>query len=320
MKMAKINMVDALNSALDIALKDEDVIILGEDVGKEGGVFRVTKGLQEKYGSERVVDTPLAELAIVGTSTGMAINGMKPICEIQFSGFLHLALDQLLNYACRMRNRSRGKYTVPLVVRTPYSGGIRALEHHSESFEAIYAHVPGLIVVIPSNPYDAKGLLLSAIKCPDPVLFMEPKRIYRAIKQEVPEEEYVVPLGKAKIVQEGDKVTLIGYGAMVRECMKAADDGVEIIDLRTISPLDVETIIKSVKKTGRCVIVHEGPKSFGVAGEIIAIINEKCLTSLEAPVERVTGYDTVFPLYKNEKQYLPDERKIRSAIENVLNF
>ncbi len=322
--MALLNMVEALNLALKQEMKrDKNVIILGEDVGVDGGVFRVTEGLQKRFGANRVVDTPLAESGIVGASIGLAIAGLKPVAEIQFDGFSYLALNQLINHAARMRNRSRGKFSCPLVIRFPCSGGIRALEHHSDSPETLYAHIPGLKVVIPSTPYQAKGLLTSAIRDPDPVIFMEPKRVYRAIKEEVPEREYTIQIGKANIVKEGNDVTIITYGAMLWITQKALAQlgdkyDVELIDLRTISPLDTETIINSVKKTGRCVIVHEAPRSFGVGAEIMAQINEKAIFDLEAPVERVTGHDTVMPLYKNEMNYIPSEERIIAAIDKVM--
>lgn len=321
--MAKINIVQAVNLALKQEMKkDERVIVLGEDVGVDGGVFRATDGLIKLY-KDRVIDTPLSESGIIGTSIGLAIGGMRPVAEIQFSGFMYPAFDQLISHASRFRNRTRGMFTCPMVVRTPYSGGIKALEHHSESMEALYVHIPGLKVVIPSNPYNTKGLLVSSIRDPDPVIFLEPKRIYRAIKQEVPEKEYTIPLGKAEVRREGSDVTLIAWGAMVRECEKAADDidtSCEIIDLRTLSPLDTETIIKSVKKTGRCVIVHEAPRTNGLGAEISARIMEKALLDLKAPVERVTGFDTVIPLAKLEKNYLPEPKRIKKGIEKVINF
>ncbi len=322
--MTKLNMVEALNLAIDQEMKkDKNVMVLGEDVGVDGGVFRVTDGLQKKYGKDRVVDTPLAESAIVGTSVGLAITGFKPIAEIQFEGFSYPAFNQIVNHVARMRNRTRGNISCPMVIRFPYSGGIRALEHHSDSPEAFFAHAPGLKVVIPSTPYEAKGLMASAIRDPDPVIFMEPKRVYRAIKEEVPEEPYLIPIGKAKIVKEGTDVTVIGYGSMLWIAQKALEQlgnaySVELIDLRTISPLDTETIINSVKKTGRCVIVQEAPQSFGVAAEIVAQINQKALYDLEAPVERVAGFDTVMPLYKNEQNYLPSEERIIAAIKKVM--
>ncbi len=325
--MTVVNMVDAINQTLHQAMaKDKRIIVLGEDVGKEGGVFRVTAGLQKKYGTDRVVDTPLSENGIVGTSIGMAAAGLRPIAEMQFSGFMYPAFQQLISHASRIRNRSRGRYTCPLIVRMPYSGGIRALEHHSESMESLFAHIPGLQVIIPSTPYDAKGLLATAIKSDDPVIFMEPKRIYRAIKQDVPTKEYTIPFGKANIVQEGTNVTIIAYGAMVREAQRAAEAvkaeniSCEIIDLRSIKPLDTETIITSVKKTGRCVIVHEGPRTCGVGAEIIARINERALLYLEAPVVRVTGFDTVFPYFQNENHYLPEQHRIVNAIKTVVEY
>tara|TARA_Y100000310_G_C20694263_1_gene824384 strand:- start:3070 stop:4047 length:978 start_codon:yes stop_codon:yes gene_type:complete len=325
--MTVMNMVDAINLALKQEMKrDKNVIVLGEDVGREGGVFRVTSGLQKLYGKERVVDTPLSESGIVGTSIGMAVYGLRPVPEIQFSGFVYPAFDQIVSHAARIRNRSRGRYHCPIVIRMPYSGGIRALEHHSESMESLFAHVPGLKVVIPSNPYDAKGLLLSAIRDDDPIIFMEPKRIYRAIKQEVPEKDYTLPLGKANVVKEGSDITLIAYGAMLREAQRAAEEvgkeGIkcEIIDLRTIKPIDTETIITSVKKTGRCVIVHEGPRTCGVGAEIIARINDHAILDLEAPIERVTGFDTVFPYFQNENHYLPEQHRIVNSIKKVMEF
>src|SRR3989338_4614644 len=318
--MVKLNIVEALNLALNQEMeKDEKVLILGEDVGIDGGVFRVTDGLYKKYGKDRVIDTPLAEPGIVGTSIGLAVNGFKPVAEIQFSGFIYSAFDQILSHAARIRNRSRGRFTCPLVVRAPYCGGIKALEHHSESMENIFVHAPGLKVVIPSTPSDAKGLLISSIRDPDPVIFYEPKKIYRAIKEEVSEKEYTIPIGKAKIVKEGNDVTIISWGAMVRECLEASEKieaSCEVIDLRTLKPLDIDTIINSVKKTGRVVIVHEAPKTSGFGAEIIALINEKALLSLEAPVKRITAFDTVFPYAKMENKYLRDER-IEKGIREV---
>jgi len=325
--MAKLNMVEAINLALREEMeKDNRVVVLGEDVGKEGGVFRVTDKLQERFGADRVIDTPLAESGIVGVAFGMAVNGLRPVAEIQFEGFLYPCLDQINNHISRIRNRSRGRFTCPLVIRTPYGGGIHAPEHHSDSPEAILAHIPGLKVVIPATPYEAKGLLLSSIRDPDPVIFMEPKRIYRAIREEVPEGDYTIPLGKARMVQEGKDVTVIAWGAMVREVFSAAEQlkadkiDMEIIDLRTISPIDVETIANSVRKTGRVVIVHEAPKTCGLGAEIIALINEKALLSLQAPVERVTGFDIPVPLPKSEHYYLPNPKRIMIAVKKVVNF
>jgi pyruvate dehydrogenase E1 component beta subunit len=325
--MAKLNMVEAINLALREELeRDSRVVILGEDVGKEGGVFRVTDGLQQKFGGDRVVDTPLAELGIVAVAFGMAVYGIRPIAEIQFEGFLYPCLDQINNHIGRIRNRSRGRFTCPLVIRVPYGGGIHAPEHHSDSPEAILAHIPGIKVVIPASPYEAKGLLLSTIRDSDPVIFMEPKRIYRAIREEVPEGDYTIPLGKARLVQEGKDVTVVAWGAMVREVLNAAEQlkgdriDLEIIDLRTISPIDVETIITSIRKTGRGVIVHEAPKTCGLGAEIIALINEKAFLSLQAPIERVTGFDIPVPLMKTEHYYLPNPNRIVMAVKKVMSF
>ena len=325
--MAKLNMVEAINLALREEMqRDSTVMILGEDVGREGGVFRVTDGLQEKFGPDRVVDTPLAESGIVGAAFGLAVYGLRPVAEIQFEGFLYPCLDQINNHISRIRNRSRGRFTSPLVIRTPYGGGIHAPEHHSDSPEAILAHIPGLKVVIPSTPYEAKGLILSSIRDPDPVIFMEPKRIYRAIREEVPEGDYSIPLGKARLVQEGKDVTIVVWGAMVREALNAAEQlkadkiEVEIIDLRTISPIDAETIVTSIRKTGRGVVVHEAPKTCGLGAEIIALINEKAFLSLQAPIGRVTGFDIPVPLMKTEHYYLPNPKRIILAVKKVMSF
>jgi len=325
--MAKMTMVQALNLALHQEMKrDEDVVVLGEDVGVDGGVFRVTEGLLDEFGERRVMDTPLAESAIVGASLGMAIYGLRPVCEIQFSGFSYLGFHQLESHTARMRWRSRGAYSAPLVLRTPYGGGVRALEHHSESREAYYAHTPGLAMVIPSGPRNARALLVSAIRHPDPVIFYEPKAIYRAFREEVPEEEETLPLGKAQIVREGGDLTMISYGAMLRPTLEAAEtlaeeDGVEteVIDLRTISPLDHETFAQSVRKTGRAVIVNEAPRSFGPAAEIVARLVERSFWYLEAPIRRVTGYDIVIPYFAYEKTYLPDAWRIVRAARETLD-
>ena len=305
--------------------RDKSVIVLGEDVGLNGGVFRATDGLQKEFGPERVIDTPLAELGIVGASIGLAVNGMRPVAEIQFSGFVYSSFDQLLSHAARIRMRSRGRFTCPLVLRAPYGAGIRALELHCESGESIFSHVPGLKMVVPSNPYDTKGLLASAIRDPDPVIFYEPMRIYRAIKQDIPDEEYLVPIGKANILQEGDDLTLIAWGAMVKTCQDAIEKlnnkySVELIDLRTINPYDAETVSNSVKKTGRCVITHEAIRTCGFAAELIASINEKALLNLEAPVVRVTSPDVPIPLAKLEGYFLPDSNRILKGIEKVMSF
>jgi pyruvate dehydrogenase E1 component beta subunit len=320
-------MVGALNQAMDLMMgKDNTIVMLGEDVGVDGGVFRVTDGLQVKYGKERVIDTPLAEAGIVGTSIGMAINGLKPVCEMQFSGFSYQAFHHIKQHMARFRQRSNGTFTVPMVLRAPCSGGIRALEHHSESPEAFFVHCQGLKVVMPSGPYDAKGLFISAVNDPDPVIFLEPKKIYRSFKEEVPEEEYTIPLGKANIVKEGKDVTLVTWGAMLRPCMEAvekiAKDGVdvEVIDLRTLWPMDTETVIKSVKKTGRTVVVHEATRAGGLAGEIAARIQETAILHMDSPVIRVTAPDVPFPQFALENYFLPDVHRILKGIKEAVNF
>lgn len=324
--MAYLRLVEAINLALSQEMEaDPRVIILGEDVGKNGGVFRVTEGLQAKFGADRVVDTPLAESGIMGTSIGLAMAGMRPIPEIQFDGFLGPAYDQLVNHAARYRTRSRGAITIPLTVRVPVGGGIHAPELHSDSPEAIYAHHPGLKVVMPSTPYDAKGLLISAIRDPDPVMYFEPKRIYRAFREEVPEAEYMIPIGQAKVVSEGTDVTVVSWGATVVQCIEALDQlpedvSAELIDLRTIYPYDADTVAASVEKTGRCVIVHEAPKTAGFGAEIATMIQERCFLHLEAPVQRVAGFDTVMPYYKLELEYLPDAKRIAEAIGQVMAY
>lgn len=325
--MATRTLLEAIRDALHLGLgADERVILLGEDIGREGGVFRVTEGLQACYGRARVMDAPIAESGIVGMAVGMAIAGLRPVPEIQFMGFLYPAFDQLINHVARMRNRSRGRFTCPLVVRVPYGGGIHPPEHHSESTEAMLVHTPGLQVVVPSTPYDAKGLLISAMRSPDPVVFLEPKRIYRAVRQEIPEEAYTVPIGKARLVREGSDVTVIAWGSMmhtvlqVAESLDASGISPEILDLRTLSPMDVPAIIASVEKTGRAVVVHEAARTAGLGAEIVAQINEKALLSLEAPVERVSGFDTVFPLPQLETYYLPAPEMIEAAVHRVLAF
>lgn len=324
--MAQLTLVQAINQALDQALAADDrVVLLGEDVGLNGGVFRVTDGLQARHGKERVVDTPLDESGIMGTAIGLAIAGMRPVPEIQFDGFLGPAYDQFVNHAARMRTRTRGAVTVPLTVRVPVGGGIHAPELHSDSPEAIYVHSPGIKVVMPSTPYDAKGMLLAAIADPDPVIFFEPKRVYRSFKEEVPEEMYTVPIGKAKVVAEGEHVTVVTWGAPVFQCLAAMDElpedvSVELIDLRTCYPIDVETIAQSVRKTGRCVVVHEAPLTAGLGAEISSRIQEECFLHLEAPVQRVTGFDTIMPYYKLELAYLPEAGRIRRGIEDCLAY
>jgi pyruvate dehydrogenase E1 component beta subunit len=324
--LTQLNLVGAVRLALKQEMeRDPDVVVLGEDVGVDGGVFRATEGLIKEFGENRVIDTPLSESGIVGVAIGLALYGLKPVAEIQFEGFLYPALDQIISHVGRIRNRSRGRFHVPLVIRFPYGGGIRAPEHHSDSPEALLVHTPGIKVVTPSTPYDAKGLLTSAIRDPDPVLFMEPKRIYRAIVEDVPEDDYTVPLGEAKVVREGTDVTLVSWGAMVRYSNEAAETvkdriSVEVIDLRTLSPMDTETITKSVEKTGRAVVVHEAPRTAGLGAEITAVINETAFLSLEAPIERVTGFDVPFPQHKLENYYLPNTERIVKAIEKVANF
>lgn len=325
--MSVTTMVQAINNAMDIKLADDNsVVIYGEDVGVVGGVFRVTEGLQKKYGSERVFDTPLAESAIVGTGVGMALSGLRPVVEMQFDGFSYPAFNQIISNVSRMHNRSRGRFRIPMVIRFPYGGGINAIEHHSESPEALYSHIPGLKVVVPSTPHDAKGLLISAIESDDPVIFMEPKRIYRAIKQEVSTEKFTIPIGKAKVLTEGADVTVVAFGAMIRECQRAivmakeAGISVELIDLRTIYPIDKETITNSIKKTGRLVVVAEAQRSFSVGSELIAIANEEAFLHLEAPPKRVMGFDTIVPLAQGEKYFMITPERIFYEIEKTVNF
>jgi pyruvate dehydrogenase E1 component beta subunit len=315
--------VGAVNHALltEMAL-DPEVIVFGEDVGREGGVFRATVGLQERFGAERCFDTPLTEGGIVGAAVGMAVAGCKPVVEIQFAGFSYPTFDQLANHAARLRNRTRGAMEVPLVVRMPYGGGIGAPEHHSESPEALFGHMPGLKVVIPSTPHDAKGLLIAAIRDPDPVIFMEPKRIYRSLKQEIPEEAYTVEIGRAKVIRPGNDLTLVSYGAQIKEAGQAAGQlqqrgvSAELIDLRTIYPFDLETVTESVRRTGRILVVHEGPQSFGVAAEIITAVLEEVFVYLEAPPTRLSGADTIFPLPRGERHYLiSTERIVAAAVQ-----
>lgn len=326
MQKKGLTLVDAINEALAQEMeRDDRVVVLGEDVGPNGGVFRVTEGLHKRFGSERVMDTPLAESGIMGTAIGLAMAGMRPVAEIQFEGFLGPAYDQLVNHAARYRTRSRGAVTVPLTVRVPVGGGIHAPELHSDSPEAIYAHHKGLKVVMPCTPHDAKGLLISAIRDPDPVVFFEPKRVYRSTREEVPEEEYTIPIGQAKVLNEGTDVTVVSWGATVHECNQALDllpEGmsVELIDLRTIYPYDADTVAASVEKTGRCVVVHEAPKTAGMGAEISAMIQERCFLHLRAPVQRVTGFDTIMPYYKLELEYLPDAKRIAEAIQQVLAY
>jgi pyruvate dehydrogenase E1 component subunit beta len=320
--MAIMNMVQALNLALGEEMeRDKDVVVLGEDVGKDGGVFRVTEGLYDRFGPERIIDTPLAETGIVGAAIGMAVYGLKPVVEIQFMGFIYSAIDQLFSHAARIRSRSRGRFTASLVVRTPYGGGVKALEHHSESTEAIFCQMPGVKVVVPSSPSIAKGLLLSAIRDPDPVLFLEPTRLYRMLKEDVPEIDYTIPLEKARIVREGTDVTVIAWGSMLQRAMKAVEGfNAEVIDLITLSPFDEATVLQSAEKTGRVVIVHEAPSMCGLGAELSATIAEFAMLHLKAPILRVTSYDVVLPLPKLEGSYLPSIEKIRRTIETVMQY
>ncbi len=320
--MPKLNMVQAINLALKEEMQsDRDIVVLGEDVGKDGGVFRVTEGLQEQFGPHRVVDTPLAESVIVGASIGMAAYGLKPVAEIQFEGFIYPAMDQIANHAARLRSRSRGRYTCPLVIRTPYGAGIRAPEHHSESCEALFCHMPGIKVVMPSSPYYAKGLLISAIRDPDPVIFMESTRLYRLIKEDVPEGEYTVPLEKARIVQEGKDITVISWGFMLHRSLQAVEGfDAEVIDLMTLNPIDEETIYASVKKTGRLAIVNEAPKSGSLASDISASVAEDLMLYLKAPITRVASYDVVLPLPKLEDHYIPSLDRIRKALTDIMQY
>ena len=320
--MATMNMVQALNLALQEEMeRDKDVVVLGEDVGKDGGVFRVTEGLLDRFGPERVMDTPLAETGIVGAAVGMAAYGLKPVAEIQFMGFIYSAIDQLFSHAARIRSRSRGRFTSSIVIRTPYGAGVKALEHHSESTEAVFCHMPGVKVVVPSSPHIAKGLLISSLRDPDPVVFLEPTRLYRLVKEDVPEIDYTIPLGKARIAREGKEVTVIAWGSMLQRTMKAVEGfNAEIIDLMTLSPFDEETVLQSAKKTGRVVIVHEAIAMCGLGAEISATIAEHAMLHLKAPIIRVTAYDVVLPLPKLEDHYLPNTARIRKAIETVLQY
>ena len=325
--MPEVSLVEAVNLALAHEMQaDESVVVLGEDVGVNGGVFRTTAGLQERFGKERVLDTPLAETLIAGMSIGLAAQGFKAVPEIQFMGFIYPTVDQILNHAARLRYRTRGRMTCPMVLRAPFGGGIHAPEHHSESTETIFAHIPGLRVVIPSSPSRAYGLLLAAIRDPDPVIFLEPKRIYRLVKQEVPDDGEALPLDVCFTLREGTDVTMVTWGAMTHETVMAADqlatDGIsaEVIDVATVKPLDMDTILKSVAKTGRCVIVHEAARTAGMGAEIAAQLAEHGLLTLLAPVQRVAGYDTVMPLYRLENEYMPDTARIVAAAKNTMEM
>ena len=321
-----LTLVQAVREGLhDEMERDDSVLVMGEDVGENGGVFRATQGLIDEFGEDRVVDTPLAESGIVGTAVGMAAYGMRPVPEIQFMGFIYPAFDQIVSHAARLRTRSRGAFTCPLVVRAPYGGGIRAPEHHSESTEAFFVHEPGLKVVVPSTPYDTKGLLAAAIRDPDPVVFLEPKLIYRAFREGVPADPYTVPLGEAAVRREGRDVSVFTWGAMTRPTTEAAENlagdvDVEVVDLRTLSPLDEETIVESFEKTGRAVVVHEAPRTGGLAGELVATLQEESLLYQEAPIERVTGFDVPYPLYALEDYYLPEPARIEDGIRDAVEF
>lgn len=325
--MKALTLLQAVNDALKVEMaNDKSIIVYGEDVGVEGGVFRATEGLQKLYGEERCFDSPLAESGIIGTAVGMAAAGLKPVVEMQFDGFVYPGFNQIVTHVARMRNRSRGTWSLPMVIRFPYGGGIRALEHHSESMEILYAHIPGLKVVIPSTPYDAKGLLIAALRDPDPVIFAEPKRIYRSVKQEVPDEAYTLPIGKASVVRQGDALTVVSYGAQMKEVLEAAAKlsqehiNIEVIDLRTIYPFDRKTIIDSVKKTGRFLAVHEGPSTFGVGAELIAAVNEDAFLYLEAPPARLAGFNVTFPLPRGEKHYMITTDRITRKAKEIISY
>ncbi len=325
--MAEITLIEAVNQALAWEMaSDENVLVLGEDVGANGGVFRATLGLQERFGEQRVLDTPLAENLIGGVAIGMAAQGLRPVAEIQFMGFIYPTIDQIVSHATRMRNRTRGRISCPIVLRAPFGGGIHAPEHHCESTETLFAHIPGLRVVIPSSPARAYGLLLAAIRDPDPVVFLEPKRIYRISKQEVPDNGEALPLDVCFVIRPGTDITLVTWGAMTHEVMQAAEvlqaqgTSAEVIDVATIKPLDMQTILDSVEKTGRCVIVHEAARSGGWGAEIAANLAEHGLMSLLAPVQRVTGFDTVMPYFRLEQYYMPSKQRILDAVEQTLEF
>ena len=324
--MAQMTMIQAITNALDLELaRDPGVLLFGEDVGRSGGVFRATEGLQKKYGAERVFDTPLAESGICGLATGLAVQGFRPVAEIQFFGFVFEAMDEILGQAARMRYRTGGRYTCPIVYRSPFGGGVKTPELHSDSLEGLLAQSPGIKVVVPSNPFDAKGLLIAAIRDDDPVFFLEHMKLYRSLRQEVPEEAYTVPLAQAKVVREGGDLTIVAYGAMVQTAVKAAEerakqDGVqaEVIDLRTVHPLDLETIAASVRKTHRAVVLQEAQRSAGVAAEVVAQITERAMFYLEAPVLRITAPDTVYPFAQIEEEWLPGPRRVLAGVDRVL--
>ena len=326
--MAQLNMVKAINLALTEALReDRNVVVMGQDVGQDEGVFRVTENLLAEFGPERIIDTPLAEGAIVGCAVGLALYGIKPVCEMQFSGFAYQAYHQIEGHMSRYRTRTRGRFDMPIVVRMPYGGGIRAIEHHSESREALYAHNPGLKMVIPSGPRNARALLLQSIRQKDPVIYFEPKAVYRAFREEVPDQPETMPIGHAQVVRQGNDITLISFGAMMRPTLEAADDlldeegvSAEVIDLLTVSPLDTETIAQSVSRTGRAVVIHEGPRACGVGAEVVARLVENAFLHLEAPIRRITGYDVHFPYFARERAFLPNPDRIKHAARETLAF
>lgn len=326
-KTKELTLIQAITDGLHTMLQEkEEVVILGEDVGKNGGVFRATDGLQEAFGEKRVFDTPLSEAGIIGSSIGMAMNGLLPVAEIQFLGFIYPAYEQIMTHAARMRYRTKGVFTVPLVIRAPYGAGVRAPEIHSDSMEALFTHMPGIKVVCPSNPYDAKGLLIAAIQDPDPILFLEPLRLYRSVRDEVPEEKYEIEIGKGKYLREGEDVTVIAWGAMVNVAIKAAEQAEEkgitcdIIDLRTLYPIDKDIIAESVQKTGRCVIVHEAPATGGLGNDIISILNDTSFLYMRSPIERVTGADVHVPFWALEEHNIPTPIRVLEAIHKVTNF
>jgi pyruvate dehydrogenase E1 component beta subunit len=325
--MKVLTLLEAVTDALRTEMaSDRSVVVFGEDVGLEGGVFRATAGLQKQFGEGRCFDTPISEAGIVGAAVGMAVVGLRPVVEIQFSGFVFPAFNQIVSHVSRIRNRTRGALSAPMVIRMPYGGGIRAPEHHSESVEALFSHVPGLKVVIPSTPHDAKGLLIAAIRDPDPVIYLEPARAYRAVRQEVPEEAYSVEIGVARVEAEGDDLTLISYGAqmmearLARAALAAEGRSVELIDLRTIYPFDADTVVESVRKTGRLLVVHEGPQSFGVAAEIMATVMERAFDHLEAPLARLTGPDVIYPMPRGEKHYLITAEHVMAEARKVMSY
>ena len=323
--MPELTLIESVTTALAHELEaDPNVVVFGEDVGKNGGVFRATQGLQQRFGTKRVFDSPLAESMIAGLAVGMSIQGLKPVAEFQFMGFIYPAMNQIISHAARMRNRTRGRLHCPIVFRAPFGGGIRAPEHHSESTETLFTHIPGLQVVIPSSPKRAYGLLLAAIRNPDPVIFLEPKRIYRLTKQQVEDNGEALPIGRCFTLRQGDDVTLVSWGASVHETLQVAQqleqDGIEaeVIDVASIKPLDIDTILTSVEKTGRCVIIHEAAKTCGVGAEIAAQINEHLFGAMLAPVQRVTGYDTVMPYFQLEKEYIPSVQRIKESVMNIM--